>query len=237
MSNNRVSSQAEERPKPVTAWASSEWLRPTVLVLVLANLVPLFGVFVWRWEVFPLLLLFWFENVIIGVFNALKMLLASPGAALTWVAKLFLIPFFCFHYGMFTFVHGVFVVGFFGGAFRAGAPFPDLAFFWQQVIELKLMWAILGLAVSHAVSFAWNYLGHGEYQRASVPALMQQPYGRVVVLHLTILLGGFLMMALRSPVVGLVLLVALKIALDLRAHLRERRKFGVSGGPTTVSAG
>jgi hypothetical protein len=41
----------------------------------------------------------------------------------------------------------------------------------------------------------------------------------------TILLGGFLMMALHSPVWGLLLLVALKIALDLRGHFAERRKF------------
>jgi hypothetical protein len=59
--------------------------------------------------------------------------------------------------------------------------------------------------------------------------LMSQPYGRIVVLHLTIMGGGFLMMALGSPTVGLVLLVVLKIGLDLSAHLRERRKFAVSG--------
>ena len=237
MSNDPLASRAEDVSKAVSKWTLAALLRPSVVVLVLANLVPLFGVFVWGWEVFPLLLLFWFENVIIGLFNVVKMLVAWPGEPAKWAAKLFLIPFFCFHYGMFTFVHGVFVVGFFGGAFRAGARFPDAAFFWQQAVELKLIWPVLGLAVSHAVSFAWNYLGHGEYQRASVPALMQQPYGRVVVLHLTILLGGFLMMALQSPTVGLALLVALKIALDLRAHLRERRQFGADAGPAAVSEG
>ena len=209
--------------------SAADWTRPSVVALILANLIPLFGVFVWRWEVFPLLLLFWSENVIIGALNALKMLLASPDEPPVWVVKLFLVPFFCFHYGMFTFVHGVFVMGFFGGAFRAGAPFPDPASFWRTACELKLQWAILGLAVSHAVSFVTNYLGHGEYRRASLPLLMQQPYGRIVVLHLTILLGGFLMIALKSPIAGLALLVVLKIALDLRGHLRERRKLAARG--------
>lgn len=54
---------------------------------------------------------------------------------------------------------------------------------------------------------------------------MQQPYGRVMVLHLTILGGAFLMAALHSPVVGLLLLVVLKIVLDLRGHFKERKKF------------
>jgi hypothetical protein len=68
-------------------------------------------------------------------------------------------------------------------------------------------------------------LGEGEYRRASLDKLMFQPYGRIAVLHLTILGGGILMLALDSPTVGLVLLVILKIGLDLSAHLKERRRF------------
>lgn len=197
------------------------WKSPTVIVLVLANLIPLYGVLGFGWETFPLLLLFWVENVIIGGFNVLKMLVAAPQSGVSWVTKLFLIPFFCVHYGMFTFVHGVFVVGLFGKQFRAGAGFPDAEVFQRLISEQHLWIAVIGLAVSHGFSFVWNYLRRGEYRTASLPALMQQPYGRVVVLHLTILGGGFLMMAMGSPVAGLVLLVVLKIILDLRSHVRE----------------
>jgi hypothetical protein len=69
-----------------------------------------------------------------------------------------------------------------------------------------------------------NNVGEGEYLRASPTQLMQQPYGRVIVLHITILAGGFLVTILQSPLVGLVLLVGLKIGLDLRSHLREHRR-------------
>jgi hypothetical protein len=213
---------------------TSDWLRPSVVALLLANLIPVLGVLVLGWEVFPLLLLFWFENVILGALNVLKMLLASPANPINWAAKIFIIPFFCVHYGMFTFVHGVFVVGLFGGAFKPGARFPTAETFWQAAQENHLGWAILGLSVSHAVSFATNYLGRAEYRQASLPMLMQQPYGRIVVLHLTILGGGFLMMALHSPTVGLVLLVALKTALDLRGHLKERKKFSAPLPPAAV---
>lgn len=203
-----------------------DWLRPSVLALIAANLVPLAGVFLFGWEVFPLLLLFWFENVIIGFFNAAKMICASPDQKPQWAAKLFIVPFFCFHYGIFTFVHGVFVVAMFGGGKSHGFPGP--AMFISSMIELKLLWAVLGLFISHGISFAHNFLIGGEYRRTGIPALMAQPYGRIVVLHLTILLGGFLMMALKSPTIGLVLLVVLKILLDLRAHLAERAKFASS---------
>jgi hypothetical protein len=86
------------------------------------------------------------------------------------------------------------------------------------------------LALSRGISFATNYIGSGEYQRASLQQLMAQPYGRIVVMHIAILGGGFLMMALHSPVWGLLLLVALKTTLDLRGHFAERQKFAETAG-------
>jgi hypothetical protein len=214
---------------PEAGPSNRDWLRPSVLALIAANVVPLLGVLWFGWEVFPLLLLFWFENLIIGAFNVFKMILAAPGSGKGWAAKLFLVPFFSFHYGMFTLIHGVFVIGLFGGRFRQGAPFPDLYTVFGLIQEEHLGWAILGLTVSHAISFGMNYIGEGEYRRASLDMLMSQPYGRIVVLHLAIMGGGFLMMALGSPTFGLMLLVVMKIGLDLSSHLRERRKFAAVG--------
>jgi len=208
--------------------SKAAWLRPSVIALVLANLVPVFGVIYFHWEVFPLMFLFWSENVIIGAFNVLKMLLASPDSPVSWIGKFFIIPFFCVHYGMFTFVHGIFVVSLFGGGLKHGVGFPNATTFWQIAQDNHLGWAIFGLAVSRGISFATNYLFNGEYKRASLQQLMAQPYGRIVVLHVAILLGGFLMMALHSPVAGLILLIGLKIIFDLRGHFAERKRFAGS---------
>ena len=208
--------------------SAADWRRPSIIALLLANLVPVFGVLFFHWEVFPLMFLFWSENVIVGAFNVLKILFAEPENPQALAIKAFLVPFFCVHYGMFTFVHGVFVVVLFGGGLQRGAGFPGPETFWRIMQENHLGWAILGLAVSRAISFATNYLGHGEYRRASLFQLMLQPYGRIVALHVAILGGGFLMMALHSPTVGLLLLVALKIALDLRGHFAERKKFAAA---------
>jgi hypothetical protein len=210
---------------------SADWLRPAVIGLLLANLVPVFGVLVLHWEIFPLMFLFWSENVIIGLINVLKMLTASPDSPGSWAGKLFIIPFFCVHYGIFTFVHGVFVIALFGGGLGHGAGFPGPETFWHIMQENHLGWAVFGLAISRGISFATNYIGNGEYQRASLQQLMAQPYGRIVVMHLTILGGGFLMLALHSPVVGLLLLVVLKTALDLRGHFAERKKFAEPATP------
>lgn len=195
-------------------------LTPSALVLVAANLVPLAGVLFFGWTVFATLLLFWVENVIVGGFNILRMLVAQPRNGLMWGAKLFMIPFFTFHYGMFTTVHGLFVLTLFGGGV-AGRGFPTTATFAHAVQVAGVAPAAWGLALSHAVSFAFNYIGTGEYKSALVPALMFRPYGRVMVLHVVILGGGFLVMTLGSPLLPLALLVVLKTGLDLLAHLRE----------------
>lgn len=202
-----------------------DWRQPSVIALILANLVPVFGVLFLHWEVFPLMFLFWSENVIVGGFNVLKMLANQPSSPVVWMGKVFMIPFFCVHYGMFTYIHGVFVIGLFGGGLGGGHGFPNGPRFWEVMQQNQLGWAILGLAVSRGISFVTNYIGKGEYQRVGLQQLMSQPYGRIVVMHVAILFGGFVMMALHSPVAGLLLLVFLKMTLDLSSHVGERKKF------------
>ena len=207
---------------PITA---NDLRKPSVLALILANLVPVGGVLFFGWEVFPLMFLFWSENVIVGVFNVLKMICAGGGGSIGQATKFFLIPFFCVHYGMFTFVHGIFIMAMFGGGLEHGASFPGVGTFWNVMQENHLGWAVLGLVISRGISFATNFIGHGEYKNVVAPMLMAQPYGRIIVLHIAIIGGGFLVMALHSPVLGLLLLVVLKTLLDLAGHLRERKKF------------
>ena len=198
-------------------------MTPSQVALVLANAVPLVGVLLLGWTVFPLLLLYWLENVVVGAFNVLKMLLAKPAEPVYWAGKLFLIPFFIVHFGGFTFVHGVLVVAFFGP--KGIQPFDLLTAVPAAIRANQLGWGVLSLIASHGFSFYWNYVKNGEYQRASLQALMGQPYGRVMVLHLTVLFGGWIVMLLGSPVGPLLVLVALKTAADWRGHRAERRKF------------
>jgi hypothetical protein len=191
-------------------------------LLIAANLVPVYGVLALDWEVFPLVLLFWTENVVIGVFSVLRMLAARPAKEEHGATKLFLVPFFAVHYGMFTLVHGVFVFALFSGG-RGDSirgPFELGSLASRSLGDLDLTLPVLALVASHAFSFGVNYLAGGEYRRTTLRKLMIRPYGRIVVLHLAILGSGFLVHTIGSPQWGLLLLIVLKIALDLRAHLR-----------------
>ncbi len=219
-------------------------------VLVAANLVPIAGVLFWGWSVFEIVALYWFENVVIGAVNILKLLTVTgdpgdpndprnhpdmpeymrtpivPGIVRHGV-KLFLIPFFAFHYGMFCFVHGIFVftlLGGKGGGFMNSGPFSALGEMIGRIFEYGGSWFVIAIVVSHLFSFGRNFIGRGEYRRTSAPAVMRDPYGRIVVLHIAILLGAFATAALGSPVYLLILLIIGKIALDVKLHLRSHAK-------------
>jgi len=203
----------------------------SAFALLAANLVPIAGVLTHHWSVFVVLLLYWSENVVVGVFNVLRMASADPQEPVLWAGKLFIIPFFIVHYGMFTFVHGMFIVALFGGPLAHAPDMMSGAGLLRAVRSAGIGYAVAGLFLSHGFSFFHNYIGSGEFRRVNLMQLMGQPYARIVVLHLTTLLGGFAATAAGAPIYALVVLVLLKTALDLRAHLAERAKLGEPAAP------
>ena len=222
--------------------------RPSAVILVLANLVPLAGVILLDWRVFDVLILYWAENVVIGIVNVLRMVSARPNLGILDMAeersglqfsdtqraqvkqftsgfRFFLIPFFVVHYGMFCFGHYTAVVSLFGDTegpgVALGVPLGEV---WQS----PLWMGVIAIAISHLLSFYFNFIGRGEYQRTTHIQLMQRPYGRIIVLHLSVIAGGFLVTLLGDPTWMLLVLIALKTAIDLRMHERERSVFAAS---------
>lgn len=84
-------------------------MTPLISTLVV-NLIPALCVVAFGWSAFTLVLLYWIENLIIGGFNVVKILIVgfTCGRAGT-LGALALTPFFIFHYGLFCFVHGLFI--------------------------------------------------------------------------------------------------------------------------------
>lgn len=208
-----------------------------VLLLVASNAIPIVGVLLLGWQVQTLLVLYWIESGVVGLVNVLKMARAegvpaqttmrpAVGSASPGCARAFMIPFFVFHYGLFWVVHGVFV--FLLPVFALVATSlpgrgPAASAAGGSLSAEGLAFAAVALFVSHLVSYHLNFIGGGEYQRVSIQSQMAQPYGRVVVLHLTIILGGMLIFVVDQPVALLIVLVIGKTVLDLIFHLRAHR--------------
>ena len=66
--------------------------------------------------------------------------------------------------------------------------------------------------------------------------LLRTPDDALIILHLTILIGGFLVMALGSPIIGLILLIALKTFIDLKSHIKQHNTGKATKNDTVVIA-
>ena len=127
----------------------------SVIFLVAANLVPVVGVLLFDWNVAELMVLFWAENVVIGVYALLKM------AAISRWGVIVTGPLFLAHYGAFMAIHFMLVYYMFVRGNGAG-PEP-LASTALAALFVPLWPALLAMVVSHGVSFFWNFLGRREY--------------------------------------------------------------------------
>lgn len=181
------------------------------LILIGANLIPLFGVLFGDWNFFSVILIFWAENAVLGFFNIFRILKAEKGEKFSGAGKIGLAIFFLIHFGFFTLVHGVFVFAFFGQN--------------QALNPLALAIGFSGLFLSHGYSFFKNYLGREEYKNITTKVAMFLPYKRIVILHLTIILGGFLAMMFRAGFLAVVFLIILKIMIDLGIHTWEHERY------------
>jgi uncharacterized protein DUF6498 len=101
--------------------------QPSTLILIAANLVPLIGVFLWGWDAFVLLVLYWLETAVIAFWTIVR-IASMPRDALGDIkfegsdkpaAPLALAAFFTVHAGIFMSVHFLFLWELFAGDWRA----------------------------------------------------------------------------------------------------------------------
>jgi len=239
------------------------FVAPLIVALLVANAIPIVGVAFFGWSLITILVLYWIENGIVGFWNIPKIALAEAppsgagrmatlnGRAVSSMSSVaqraFTVPFFIVHYGLFWAVHGVFVfvlpfiVGNLAPAADEGSgSFPLGVSSATPLGPLEggpLVAGAVALFISHGVSFFWNYVAQGEYRRASPVGQMFAPYGRLVVLHLTIVFGAWPVILLGSPIGLLLVLVVGKTALDLYFHLREHARAEATPSLTPLDGG
>lgn len=191
----------------------------SLAMVVLINLVPIVGVLLLDWSVWTVMLLFWIENALLGAVTVLRILLCMPDMRMVWLGKLFVVPFFIVHYGFFCAGHLVFLLVMFGpeGAWSSvGPPWENVPLIWHSISgERGLLLATAVLAAGLLVRMLFEFVLSGQYRDANPQEEMMKPYGRIVVLHITIIISGVLVMGLGLPIVAVLVLVGLKLAVEL----------------------
>ncbi|MBI1252340.1 MAG: hypothetical protein GC189_12815 [Alphaproteobacteria bacterium] len=202
----------------------SDW-RLDALAAALFGAVPVIGVVFWGWSPFALLLLFWVENLMIGVRYAVSMPIA--GIAQHGLADLIgaaaLTAFFCVHYGMFCLGHGAFLISMFSEADPAYSVFRIDSALFDLVDNDNFFIGVAAMAAWQAIQLAL-FITRGEFRRVRLQTMMGEPYGRIILLHLTIIFGGMAVMALGWPPAGVIFLAVLKLAGDVSAIWAARRQ-------------
>jgi Family of unknown function (DUF6498) len=212
-----------------SARVPSSWASVDGALAVISAAIIAYGVLALGWPVFLVMAIFWFENVVIGGFNVLRMLVSGLRMGPSgFIAACAMAAFFTVHYGLFTAVHGVFVVMLFGvaeigrEALNGGLLGPLQRMLGQLVADRDGWLAIIAIVAVQVVAFARWWVETRE-RPTPLKELMGAPYGRIVILHVALIAGGFLVLSLHAPVLGVLLLIALKLAYDLIAPACQPR--------------
>ena len=202
-----------------------------VAIALLINAVPLVGVLYFDWSALNVLVLYWFENVLIAIGTSVRI---AVHRALTRkqgyyarsnrlgikvndkeVTSGLLTEYMIASFG-FTAAHGVFVLGI---AFILRQNYPDQPMWrfsfeqaWHGALAIAVMLAVeLVVDLSHIRSI--TFAAMTDYARSRMT--------RVFVMHLTIIIGMFAMGMTNSPMGILYVLIALKTLADLGGVFRQ----------------
>lgn len=218
-------------------WVSGS--RMAAVGLVVTNLIPLVGVLAYDWNAHTLLVVYWLESGILGIEFFYKIRNARgeddpatlPDVRLDERAVADFVGhpnreiagIFAENYGVFWLFHGLFIM-LFPGAFPMTFASP---------FDVGI--AILGLTAYHALSYVLNYRYGGEYERNGPVTFLVEPYRRVFVLHVTIVLGFFAIALIGAPVGALAVMVVIKTIFDFSGHWREHEDASAAEPTPTTS--
>lgn len=215
---------------------------PLTWVAIAVDIIPIYFVITFGWGATALVLLYWAENIVIGVAAFARIVLAGfASLGLAGIASgLFLGAFFTFHYGLFCFGHGAFVFGFAKGVdLDIGGPGPGMIgdmFMAAANYAPGMALMLVLIAIYQLIALVKDYWPEPGKPSPNPMVEMFSPYGRIVVLHVAIIGGAFLMVALGDPMLGVFLLIALRAAFSVIGRVWRDKKDIPGKGNEVVSS-
>lgn len=227
---------------------TGQWL--SVLLGLVLNLVTVAAVAAWHWPAGNIFVIFWIENVVLGLWTIPKIITArgnggrmplTVNGRATTVSSAGAAGFFCLHYSLFCLVHLVFTALI---AWKLGVVLD----YWYLGLPAVLIIA------RYSVEAAVTWFGPGHRRDQVTPAAaMLEPYPRIIALQLAAIVcfglfvagAGRQADALRSlrelvdpvlravsveltsdPVFAVLLLAVIKTGVDVWLTLKALRRRG-----------
>jgi len=171
--------------------------------LVIANLLPVVGVWFLNWSAQEVFLVYCLETIIIGGFTLIKMLIAglivkkdewqTTGGASIKQPFWFFMFFFLIHYGFFVAVQMGMFFAVSGLGDQYGITFSNFFSKWPSMLTNDAYIMLGVFIVSYGIRLTTDFILTGEYKTSSLGYLMFQPYGRIFVQQVTVILGSMLL--------------------------------------------
>lgn len=190
--------------------------------LIIANLIPVYGVWFEGWNAAQIFLVFCLETVIIGIFNVIKMgcvtLFVKPrdvwnsNGGITMMSGLFFIIFFIVHYGFFVFIQTQIFFSV-SGLIKNNSIFGS----YRDIPKVlghdgKLL--LLIFITYYTLQTLYDFFLSGKYKKVSMGELMFQPYGRIFIQQFVVIVGSmFLTMGFNK--IFILILVIVKLGFEL----------------------
>lgn len=192
--------------------------RWTLAAIAVGNLIPVLGVIFLGWDAAQILMLYWAENIVVGLLTVPRILAArrasDQATGATAGSAAVVGCFFVVHYGVFCLGHLIFALSLAADFIESdGGGGGDIVS--RTLGDPGFLWAVLGLTVVHVVMQVRDWWMVRAWRDASPSLEMFKPYGRIFVLHLTVLLGAWLMLALHAPAWVVLILCLGKAGLEL----------------------
>ena len=187
--------------------------------LVGSNLLAIVWAIVGNWPLGTIMAIYWAQSVIIGIFWFFKMItlkefsvkdfkINDQPVKATQGTKIQTAVFFAVHYGFFHFGYATFI-------FKGMKLDIDLN---------SVIWMATVFVMYQGFSFFYNTKWQ-QNKKPNIGKMMFFPYARIIPMHFTILLGGWLSQGKFQGNLVLVLFMLLKTVADVAMHTIERKGF------------
>jgi len=210
-------------------------------ILIAVNLINILMAIIFKWNIYNVMLVYWFQSVSIGIFTFYKLYsypieqikkemdddkpLEVNDLAVTnpRAAKIMIAGFFAMHYGLFHLVYIIFIVGF---ASSEGFPLDLVGgLIGALLFFANHLYSYLFYRDEDNMAEASDYVEHQSETGFSIADIFSKPYTRIIPIHLTIMAGGVIShLVTGGPfqnIIILLIFMGLKTVMDVVAHKKK----------------
>lgn len=191
-------------------------------LLIVINLIPLYGVWFLGWDAKHVFIVYAMETVIVGIINIIKMAIVTifvnsthqwqRGDKNSMQSGWFFIFFFIIHYGFFVFVQTQLF-------FKSSSIGKDDSFIFNYTQIPSILgddgkMVLLIFVLYYTAQSFFQFFTNGNYKNISMMRLMFEPYIRIFTQQIIVIIGG-MCLAFGAGKIFILVFVIAKIYMEL----------------------